>query len=65
MQNQVQHMDEEMTFFLARKSQSGSSKAVTVPTGKRVIFVDEDHYKVVDYYQFCFNSGKRSKLMKK
>jgi hypothetical protein len=60
-------MDKEMTSFLARtKSQSGSSKAVTVPKGKRVIFVDEDHYnEMVDYYQFRFNSGKRFKPMKK
>jgi hypothetical protein len=67
MQNHVQHMDKEMTSFLARtNSQSGSSKAVTVPKGKRVIFVDEDHYnEMVDYYQFRFNSGKRFKPMEK
>ena len=51
-----------MTSFLARKPQSVCKMAVALPKGKRDRFVDEDHYdEVVDYYQFRFNSGKRSK----
>ncbi len=66
IQNHVQYIEVEMASFLARKLLvlSVARIAVTVTKGQKcVIFVNEDRYnEVVDYYQFCSNSGNWSRL---